>query len=338
MISKFFSRSSPINYLSLAVVFITFFVWSFVREYTSIQLTSLSYIVYVERFIYLLTLSFAMVISYFIFKNNKLDEYNSYSTLINILFLITFSEVFHEYDLVLSYIFVLLSAWNIVSSDSFFLSKERIFNASLCIFVAAIFNFWAILFIAVIFLSILINLQQEYRRLLIPFIAFFVVAVFFFTIAIFVDEHWYDTVQQMMYYNVDYFYFDLPIQMFLFGFFLIVAALTALSLLFNIIDLSKKIKESYVKVVAYFIVALFVCLMSVDKTTSLLIYAFFPVSVMATRFVETLPKNWAKDIFLFLLIIVALVAFSSFYWKEYQYLEIDYDYLQLYTLKTDYGF
>ncbi len=327
MISKFFNKSKPINYIVTTTLFVGLFIWHFIQKQPITDLAVIPTLVYIERFLFLLVILLSLFIGHFIIKNNKLDKNNSYAFLINSLLLLCFPAIFYAHTLVISNLFLLLAAWNLVSSDSFFVSKERIFNASLCVFIATIFNFWAILFIGVVFLSIFLNLQQDFRRLFVPFIAFFAIAMLYLAIGFFQDDNLLTSIQLKMDYNIDWFYLQSPIQIFLFGFFLILATLTFLSFLFSITDMSKKITESYVKIAGFFIISVLVGALSVEKTTDLFVYAIFPVSVLSTKFVENLPKKWARNLFLSLLIIVAAASYSSYYWEEYQYWEIDYDYI-----------
>ena len=71
-----------------------------------------------------------------------------------------------------------------------------------------------------------------------------------------------------------------------------------------------------------------VAILTPEKRDSLLIFCLFPVSVMATHFVEKLQKTWARNLFLSLLVLIAAVSYSSFYWESYLTWEIDYDFFE----------
>lgn len=328
MLSVFFSKSKPINYILTTVSFVGLYVWHFIRKEPSASIAGLNALIYVDRVIFGLVLLLTLLIGHFIIKNNKLDNNNSYAYLINVLLLVIFSDVFYEHRLVLSNLFILLATWNLISSDSFFVSKQRVLNASLCVFVAMLFHFWAILFIIVVFLSILLNFQHDYRRILIPFITLISVSLIYMAVGFFQDDFLLEHIGQQMVYDIDWYYVQTPLDAFLFGFFLILSTLTFISLLFNLADLSKKITESYLKVISILLVGLLVAALTPEKRDSLLIFCLFPVSVMATHFVEKLQKTWARNLFLSLLVLIAFVSYSSYYWESYLTWEIDYDFFE----------
>jgi hypothetical protein len=69
-------------------------------------------------------------------------------------------------------------------------SKEKIFDASLWVFIAALFHFWSILFILLIFIAILFHVARDYRNWFLPIIAFFSIAILFVGSSLYFNTQW----------------------------------------------------------------------------------------------------------------------------------------------------
>jgi hypothetical protein len=58
-------------------------------------------------------------------------------------------------------------------------SKEKIFDASLWIILASLFHFWSILFLILVFISIILLVSRDYTNWVLPFIALLAVGILF---------------------------------------------------------------------------------------------------------------------------------------------------------------
>ena len=67
-------------------------------------------------------------------------------------------------------------------------TKEKIFGASFWIFLAALFHFWSILYIGLVFISIALHVSRDYKNWIIPFIALFSVTILFFVFNVMNDN------------------------------------------------------------------------------------------------------------------------------------------------------
>jgi hypothetical protein len=75
--------------------------------------------------------------------------------------------------------FILLAFRRLISLQSLKASKEKIFDASFWIIVAALFQFWSILYLVLVFISIIFHVSRDYRNWFLPFIAFAASILFF---------------------------------------------------------------------------------------------------------------------------------------------------------------
>ena len=240
MITSVFRKSTPLNYTLVIIgVIIVFFILQI-----HLNLGDVSGFVIVNDFL-LLTVIFASLFTVnFITKKNGLSKDSAYTVLFYFLFLMFFPSVWIDFNLLLSNFFILLALrrlismhsakapkekifvaiWNnyiLVLSNFFILlalrrlvslqtlkaPKEKIFDASLWIFMAAIFHFWSILYILLVFITILFNTARDYRNWILPFIAFFVAATIFVLVALFFETNWISILLEKanINYKIDYF-------------------------------------------------------------------------------------------------------------------------------------
>ncbi|HEU0135898.1 MAG TPA: hypothetical protein VFQ50_01265, partial [Flavobacterium sp.] len=169
MITSLFRKSTPLNYTILIISVLIFFLL-FQTGHSDGELTP---ILLLEK-ITLGGLIFAsLFIVNFIVKKNGLSKDNSYTILFYLLFMLFFPSVMDNINMILANFFILFALRRLMSLHSLKAHKEKIFDASFWIFVAALFHFWSILFIILVFISIFFHVSRDYRNWLLPFIAFF---------------------------------------------------------------------------------------------------------------------------------------------------------------------
>jgi Family of unknown function (DUF6427) len=175
MITSVFKKSTPLNLILVVVLMLVFFFLYQFQEVTSFNSESSSW----NKIGLLLTLLGSIFLSNFVAKKNGLSKDSSYTVLFYFLFLLFFPSILDNTNLILANFFVLLALRRLISLQSLKASKEKIFDASLWIFIAAMFHFWCILYIVLVFISILFHVSRDYRNWVLPFIAFFTVGIIF---------------------------------------------------------------------------------------------------------------------------------------------------------------
>jgi hypothetical protein len=183
MITSIFSKSRPINYILITTAFVLCY---FLYQLFSPTLIN-SGVGILKKTFFLLLLVGSLLITNFITKKNDLSKDNSYTFLFFFTFLILFPNCLSNGPLIISNALILLSLRRLISLQSMITPKEKIFDASLWIFTASIFYFWSILFILLVFISILLHAARDYRNWIIPIIAFFIVAIIGQALAIFLN-------------------------------------------------------------------------------------------------------------------------------------------------------
>jgi hypothetical protein len=212
--------------------------------------------------------------------------------------------------LFLANFFILLALRRLFSLQSSKSQKEKIFDASLWVFVASLFHFWSILFIILVFISILFHTARDYRTWFLPFIAFFISFVLLFFFDLVFDAN---NIQKLIAnsesnFEINYFinnYQNLALSLF---------APISLFFIANLgLTISSRpiiLHSTYKKIIAAFFIGLLVFVFSPNKSNDILLFTFVPLAFAMTIFVET-PQSKAKTE-LFFLAVVGCSLFSFF--------------------------
>lgn len=305
MITTIFSKSRPFNYILVTALLIVCFFLYQLKDIPSID----SGIEIAKKVVLLLLLIGSLFISNFITKKNGLSKDNTFPFLFFFSFLILFPTTLGTSSLIISNFFVLLALRRLISLQSLVTPKEKIFDASLWIFIASLFHFWSILFIILVFVSIVLHVARDYRNWVLPYIAFFTVAVVFLLFSFVFDKTLIDNLLEKAYFNFDFNYFTNKFQNVALS---IYVAITALFLFTQIVSLPSKPlihHNSYKKIIIAFFIGFAVYVVSPDKNNSILIYTFMPLAVMATGYFEGIQINWTKEATAILVVGLSLLSF-----------------------------
>jgi hypothetical protein len=307
MITSLFRKSTPLNY-SLVVLLLLFFF--FLYQFNDLSWTN-SWISFAQKLVLLGVLFASLFIANFIVKKNGLTKNSSYTILFFLLFFLFFPSILDNTNLLLSNFFLLLAIRRLISLQTLKAPKEKIFDASLWIFIASLFHFWAILFILLVYISIIFHASRDYRNWLLPFVAFFTTAVVFVLVALIYDinliNHFLD--QRVMNFQIDYFtnnYQNIALSIFV-----VLASYFVFSMIFTVTSKPMILQASYKKMIFTFLIGIVVFLISPEKSNSMLVFTFLPLSIMATSNIEYTQSKMQQEIVLLLFIIAGSFAFFS---------------------------
>ena len=306
MITTIFSKSRPFNYVLVTLLLILcFFLYQLKITEWLHSVESVA-----KKAILLGLLVASLFISNFITKKNGLSKDNTYPFLFFFIFVILFPTTLGNANLIISNFFILLALRRLISLQSLVTPKEKIFDASMWIFLAALFHFWSILFIGLVFVSIALHVARDYKNWILPYIAFFTIGTLY---AVFITI--YDTSLlshlldgAVISFNFDYFtnkYQSIAISIY--------AAITVLFLFSQLVALPNKPlihHNSYKKIIIAFFIGFTIYIVSPDKNNSILIYTFMPLAVMATSYFEGIKIKWTQEV---TAIIVVGLSFLSFF-------------------------
>ncbi len=295
MIASIFSKSRPFNYILVVVTLVlSFFIYQIQQQNSSTASNEI--MGWLPKLGILLTLIASLFITNFITKRNGLSKDNSYSALFFVAFLLFIPKVFTDSSIVISGFFVLLAMRRLISMKSLVTPKEKIFDASLWIFIAALFHFWSILFIVIVFVSIVFHVSGDYRNWVLPFIAFFAVGIVFLFFSLLFDKTWIYLIWNQIEVDFTFFYLERSAAnaaLILYGLFSFVFLFAML------LTLSKRpiiMLASYKKVIYIFLISLLIYVVSPEKNNALLLFSIMPLSILATAYVEISRDTVLKEI------------------------------------------
>ncbi len=305
MITSIFDKSRPINYLFITVLLVLFFLLFHFQTNTDV----ITFFEVTKKFILLLLLVGSLWITNFITKKNGLSKDNSYTFLLFFVFLILFPKILSNWSLVLSNTFILLSLRRLISIQSLKSSKEKIFDASLLIFAASLFHFWCILYIFLVYVSIVFHVSRDYRNWIIPFVALFTVVVLSLFAALVFDPTLIKVFIDNIIIDLDLKYLKTVFQNIAL-FIYVMTSLLAFGSMFLIMKRkSLNLQASYKKVIYAFIIGLIIFFISKEKNNTLLVFTFVPVSIMLTNYIETIEKTWIKESILGIIIVASFTTY-----------------------------
>jgi len=265
----------------------------------------------IEKLVILVSILASLFIINFIVKKNGLSKDSTYTALFYFLFLLFFPSVWNNPSMMLSNLLLLLALRRLISMGSNKAIKEKIFDASLWIFVAALFHFWAILFIILVFVAIIFHASRDYRNWVLPFIAFFTIGTLFLLSTLITNANWISVLLEnaQINYKIDYFqnnYENLALSLYatVSLFFIVSIALTLSSR-------PLMLHATYKKIVLAFFIGVAVFVLSPNKNSDILVFTFAPLAVLATSHIEIISVKWQKEVVLLGVILTGMFCFFS---------------------------
>ncbi len=306
MLTSLLRKSTPLNYTLIILMTLMFFFVYNINSETADEdmLTDVAGG---------LTVIFASLFMVnFILKKNGLTRDSSYAIFFFLLFMLFFAPVFNNLTLLISNFFILLALRRLISLHSPKSTREKIFDASLWIFAASMFQFWAITYILLVFISILFHVSRDYRNWILPFLAFFCVAAVFALYAMAFDANAYVALRErsQIDYSIDY--FTNRDQNLALSIYASIALFFTVSMFLTMTNRPMQLQSSIKKLIASFFIGVFIYIVSPLKSNDLLIFTFAPLAYMGASFMEYYYQDkikqevvlWltaASSIFLFIL-------------------------------------
>ena len=305
MITSLFRKSTPLNY-SLVILAVVFFFFVFqIRHATGAN----SLVHYVMKFSLLAFIFASLFVTNFIVKKNGMSKDSAYTVLFYLIFLLFFPSVLDNLRLVLANFFILLSMRRLVSLQSLKAPKEKIFDASLWIFLAAFFHFWSILFIVLVFISVLFHAARDYRNWFLPVIACCTAVTVFLLFAVMIDKSWITDLIANTKFDFRINYFTNNYQNAALSVYATIALFFVISLLLSLSNRPLILHSSYKKIIWYFVIGAVIFVISPNKSNDLLIFTFAPLAMMATSHIEAAQINWQKELILAVMIFSGVFAY-----------------------------
>uniref|UniRef100_UPI004049636E DUF6427 family protein n=1 Tax=Flavobacterium sp. TaxID=239 RepID=UPI004049636E len=305
MIASVFSKTKPINYLLLGF----FIVFSFILHVANQSDFVFSWLEIFKKAFFLGVILSSITLVNFISLKNNLTQNDNYAALLFFIFLLFFPEIFTNENILISNLFLLLALRRLISLKSMKSIQEKLFDASFWIFLAALFHFWSIFYIILVFISIVLHVSKDYRNWIIPFIALFSVTIIFFIVNEIYDKELMAILLNKTYVSFDFFYFQNIYQNIALALFTPIALLFFSSHIFTINHKSLNLQSSYKKVLFSFLLGIGIFVLSANKNNSYLAFSLAPLAIIGANFIEGLQIKWMKEVTLYLLLFLGIFLF-----------------------------
>jgi hypothetical protein len=307
MITSVFRKSTPINYL-FVLLFTILCYGLYQSKHGIVEFSVIGIGLKVVVFITLMGLFF---FTNFIIKKNGLSKDSTYTVFFFFIFLLFFPSVLDNSRLILSNFFVLLSLRRLVSLQTLKAPKEKIFDAAICVFIATLFHFWAILFIILVFLSIFFHVGRDYRHWILPFLGFITIAVIFVMASLILDKNWILYLQNNSNVSFRIDYFQNVYQNIALSLFATIVLFFVVSFAMSYPNRQLVLKSSYNKILTAFVIGIVIYVISPDKSNDLLLFTFAPLAMIATFHIEWAQIKWQKEVVLYSILALGLFTFFS---------------------------
>ncbi|MBT8323930.1 MAG: hypothetical protein KJO96_01430 [Winogradskyella sp.] len=303
MITSIFSKSKPINFVIVAIAISIVFI---IVNYPIVAPEFQANVILKTFFKYTLVLFFVFVFD-FIISKNFLSKKNSYALMTFGLLFFMFPKSLLFSDVIVANLFILFSLRRLISLHSKISIKKKLFDAAFWIGVASLFYFWSILFFIAVLAALIYFYQNDFKNIIIPFVALITVAILYVVFNIITTDTFLGNENYLQPMSFDFsVYNDLGK----------VISLTIFYTLFvwilfyyirTISDKPKKLRPSYNLIIVYAIIALVLAVISDNKSGAEEFFIFVPFALLMANFLEVVSEKWFKEALISLIILAPIV-------------------------------
>lgn len=304
MISSIFERTNPLNFVILFLYLILFL--------TVIQVGSSNFTFETESFFHLLICAvvvfFSVIIVDFIVRKNQLTQRNSYGLFFFVFLISLFPDIYVELNLLIANFFLLLALRRLISIRSNKNVEIKIFDATLWILIATYFYSWSLLFIILVFSTMILYKKNDYRNMLIPFVTLFVVAILGFTYFYWTNQL--GLINELVSFQSDFIIDKYTNVRYLFPliFLCLMGIWACVMFAFKKQSKSFKTRVPGILLAMTLVIAVVVGLISEVSNTSELLFALFPLAIIQAKYVERIKIHWLKELILWSYICVPILV------------------------------
>ncbi len=303
MLTSFFSKSKPINFLAVVIFMAGFYIIANFSNIFSVR--SLGYIS--TKVGVLIGFIISITVLDFIAKKNDLTKRSAYKIFIFAVCSVSFLTLLRDNQVIIANLCILLALRRVISLRSQKEIQKKIFDATFWVCIASLFYFWAILFLIIVYSGILLHTSNYFKHWLIPPIAALAVAALVTGFHIIAYDQFYSFTAWFQQSSFDFgHYQDLQVLIPL----SIILALAVWTLFYYFGILQKanvNSRPTYVLVLLTLLVSIEIALFSPVKNGSELIFFFIPLAIIASNYFENKKDRVFKEIILISLLLMPIL-------------------------------
>ncbi len=300
MLTNFFGKSKPINFLIVSLyLIIGYGIW--VAKGGSLKV---DFQIITTHILLAFLCVFIMLLLDFIIRKNSLTYTNTYAILLFSCFVMMFPIIFSEKSILISNVFLLLAFRRILSLSSEKNMEKKILDASIWITLASLFYFWSLIFIIVLFIVIIKTSSKKHKHILIPFIGFSAIFIVTTVYHIILKDSflWFNNIDTTIGLDFSaYHSFSLLIPSSMVLAFVIWTGMQRIS---KVSSVAKKNKLNYLTVLLIVLISVLTALLSPQKTGAEVFFILAPLSIIVTNYIEIKQEIWFKELLLWSILLL----------------------------------
>ncbi|MDC1312795.1 hypothetical protein N8X76_02190 [Flavobacteriaceae bacterium] len=306
MLTSFFGKSRPINYILLSLgVIIGYFFRLLMVPKLSLSPDSIT-----TQGVVVFLMVFAVLLLDFIIRKNNVTKNNNFVILLFVLFVLLVPQVYNAPKLILANIFVLLATRRILSLTTEKNTVKKIFDATMYITLASFCYGWAILFFVVLYPAIINKTKFNITYVFIPIVGFLGITSIAVAYQFIVTDSY-----SWLYHWIPEKDFDLSAYS---DTKLLITTVLLLGLLLwmgivrlsRLASLSKKERPSAITILLIAIISVGIVLAKTQKNGSELFFLFAPIAAITSNYIESGTSKTRRvfsEVFLWSLFVLVLV-------------------------------
>ena len=305
MLTRFFGKSNPVNFLILGIVlglsYVGYHLFVLKLEFDTLGIVKLAGLP--------LLLAFTLLLIDFIVRKNNLTKKNSYTVFFFACFTLMIPAAFRNPEILLANTFCLFALRRVFSFTSERNSEKKLLDASLWIFIASFFYFYCLIYFAAVYFAILRSPNTKFRYLFIPPLVLLGVVSLITSVHLLIEDsfNWFDKLDLSIGLEASaYNNWNLLIPASLILTWMVWITFYRL---FRVTKVMRNERPNFVVLIVVLIVSLFVVLGASEKNGSELYFIVPPLAMGISDYIENSESGNFRELILWLsvLIPVALV-------------------------------
>ena len=305
MIANFFQKTKPIHAIIISGLFLVYF---FAAIFV-VEPPPFSFLLILKKLGLLFVFIILFFLVRFINRKNFLSEMNAYVLLILAILFGAFPKAMGMDNLFIAHFLLLFSFRRIYSIRTFKSVSQKLFDSGFWIGTACLFYSFSAVFLVLVFATALVHKKNSIRNILIPIVGFITPLFLAFTYFFITNDVTSFYQKLIVVYSFD---FDEYLKWSILIPFTVLTVLTVMSLVLVSIksaSLSNDFKQSWLLIIIHFLCSVYIILMAPSKDGSELLFAFFPLIIMITNYLQLLNRNIFREIVVYTLLTVSLSAY-----------------------------
>ena len=300
MLANFFSKSKPVNFIIIIVLFLVYYVLdNFLYSFEAIT------------FNVLMTLPLYLGVFFlynFIISKNRLTKDDSYGFLLFVIGLGCLPQLNIGYELLLKYTVLLLFLRRVYSLRTLKSVYEKLFDSGLWLGVLFLVSPEYVLYLFLLFSAVLLFIKITFRTVVIPILGFLTPLFLFFT------YHFYFDTLDVFYQLFDIgFEFDFSnynttsygVISAIFGVFAFASILLKTRKIFSV---SNTFKRSWSLLIIHLLISLSALFLIPQKDGAALIAILIPSTILIANWIQSIERKLVVNVILLLFLVVSFTV------------------------------